>query len=70
MAAKKKAEQEEAAAAAAKAAADAEATAAAQSAARKKPVAKNIMLKGARMAFQGGAKANQVPVSKVSNVLL
>ena len=63
LAAKKKAEKEEAAAAAIKAAAEAEATAAAGIAAAKKkpPAPKNIMLKGARMAFQSGAQPVKSP---------
>ena len=71
LATRKKAEKELAAAAAAKAIAEAEATAAAgpaalQGASKKKPVvAKNIMLKGARMAFHGTGQASKVPLNKV-----
>ena len=63
LAAKKQAEKEEAAVAAIKAAAAAEAAAAAGvTAAKKKPVApKNIMLKGARMAFQSSAQPLKSP---------
>lgn len=70
LAAKKKAEKEEAAVAAVKAAAEAEAAAAANAqGGMKKKLApqKNIMLKGARMAFQGAASAhpNRAQVQKV-----
>ena len=70
-AAKKKAEEEAAKAAANKAKAAAEATASEaasghNSSAKKKPLAKTNMLKGARMAFQGtGAHANRAAVNKV-----
>lgn len=68
MAAKKKAEKEEAAVAAIRAAADAEATAAN---AKKKPIIpKNIMLKGARMAFQSNTQPVKSPVNQVGHARL